>query len=118
MLREKPHHEADRLFHPTPQGRVFFIYFYLIQIIVTGLITDAAVTLVCVISQNRNPGFSSSLSSTPQPTNEAKRNRNLTSREQDPQRGKSRGLWLLYVALGTYNLRSVFTAQYPVLSGL
>lgn len=54
------------------------------QIIITGLITDTAVTLACVINQNSNPWLLFVFSSTHQPMNEANRNTNHTSREYYP----------------------------------
>lgn len=78
------------------------------QIIITGLITDTAVTLPCMISQNTDPTLLFIFSSTHQlvwmkPTG----TQTTPAGSSIPQKGKSRGLWLLYMALGTYNLWSV-----------
>lgn len=49
--------------------------------IITGLITDTAVSLALMISQNSNPMLLFIFSSTHQLVNEANRNTNHTSRE-------------------------------------
>lgn len=89
MLCEKPHKEAEteRSFTDSPLSLTETSEFFLIlpawwnQIIITGLITDTAVTLARMISQNGNPTPLFVFTSTHQLMNEANRNTNHTSRE-------------------------------------
>lgn len=89
MHCEKPHNEADteQSFTDSPLSLIETSEFFLIlpawwnQIIITGLITDTAVTLACMISQNSNPMLLFVFSSTHQLMNEANRNTNHTTRE-------------------------------------